>query len=70
MNRIILIAVIVALLLAGSVMATIFVVADPGGATMIFRSDQLMKLSITSAKLVPANADPNSIELQVRLRVY
>lgn len=69
MNRIIVIAVIVALLLAGSVMATIFVVADPGGATMTFRSDQLMKLSITSTKLVALSNDPNSIEIHVRLRV-
>lgn len=69
MSRIILIAVIATLLLAGSVMATIFIVADPGGAIMSFRSDQVMKLTITSAKVVALSNDPNSIEIQVRLRV-
>jgi hypothetical protein len=50
-------------------MATIFIVADPGGAIMSFRSDQVMKLTITSAKVVALSNDPNSIEIQVRLRV-
>lgn len=56
-------------LLAGSVMATIFVVADPGGAAMTFRSDQIMKLTIISTKLAPVNTDPNAIELVIRLKV-
>lgn len=68
MKRALITAAVLALL-AGSVMATIFVVADPGGTTMTFRSDQLLKLTITSTKLVPLPNDPNSIELVVRLKV-
>lgn len=68
MKRALIIAGIWAVLTA-SVWATIFVVADQDGATMSFRNDEFMKLTITSTKLAPVTNDPNSIELIVRLKV-